>query len=678
MSSCPPQNLRQLQFSSSLWSHCPPPPSERLEPVQSPTDLAYVIYTSGSTGVPKGVMIDHRGAVNTLLDINQRFGVNRGDRVLALSSLSFDLSVYDIFGTLAAGGTIVMPPAIATKDPAVWADLLVRHQVTIWNSVPALLQMLLTHVADCPNAIPDSLRLVLLSGDWLPLSLPDSLRAIAPQAQVVSLGGATEASIWSILYPIGEVDPTWKSIPYGRPMTNQRFYVLDERLEPCPVWTPGQLYIGGIGLAQSYWQDQEKTAASFILHPQTGERLYRTGDLGRYLPTGQIEFLGREDHQVKIGGYRIELGEIETTLEQHPEIHQAAVLAVGEPFPQRLVAFVVPDETQAAELFPVLTDDSAAAMARWQATTAAVTKSVSLIAPGIETDFAAFSAFWKHLEQLYLQAVGVALQRLGMFALGGCPQDLETLLQHSPIQPRYRFWLNRALIQMADHGWLQVEGSEFALTVPLPTTISAELTSQIRSEATQTFGLSAEAIALLIQIAENLADIVTETQHSAEIYLAEAVPEVYQKQFQSSNALLRDIVTQWVNSGQPESLHIMEVGAGIGSTTAHLLPVLPPDRTTYVFTDISPYFLQAAQQNFADYPFLQTSLLDLERDPQSQGYPLHQFDLVIAASVLHATRDIGETLDHIRRLLRPGGLLLLLEETQFHPPFDLTMGLQQG
>ncbi|MGG6293711.1 amino acid adenylation domain-containing protein [Leptolyngbya sp. AN02str] len=356
------------------WPTVPSPP---LEPVQGPTDLAYVIYTSGSTGVPKGVMIDHRGAVNTLLDINRRFGVNSGDRVLALSSLSFDLSVYDLLGTLAAGGTIVMPPAIATKDPAVWADLLKRHQVTIWNSVPALLQMLVTQVEDLPEAIPESLRLVLLSGDWLPLSLPDRLRAIAPQAQVVSLGGATEASIWSILYPIGDVDPAWKSIPYGRPMTNQRFYVLDERLEPCPVWTPGQLYIGGIGLAQGYWHDPAKTAASFILHPRTGERLYRTGDLGRYLPIGQIEFLGREDHQVKIGGYRIELGEIETILEQHPEIHQAAVLTVGEPTQsQRLIAFVVPDESQAAEVFSVL-KDAAGAIGREQAVTSGVTSAVT-------------------------------------------------------------------------------------------------------------------------------------------------------------------------------------------------------------------------------------------------------------------------------------------------------------
>ncbi|MEO0491507.1 MAG: AMP-binding protein, partial [Cyanobacteria bacterium J06659_2] len=178
-----------------------PPVSDLPEmPVQQPTDLAYVIYTSGSTGLPKGVMIDHRGAVNTILDINRRWGVDERDRVFALSSLSFDLSVYDIFGTLAAGGTIVMPPTDAAKDPAAWAEILQREQVTLWNSVPALMQMLVTHTANRPGIIPPCLRLVLLSGDWLPLTLPDQLRTLVPAAQVVSLGGATEASIWSISY----------------------------------------------------------------------------------------------------------------------------------------------------------------------------------------------------------------------------------------------------------------------------------------------------------------------------------------------------------------------------------------------------------------------------------------------------------------------------------------------
>ncbi|HEY6362702.1 MAG TPA: amino acid adenylation domain-containing protein, partial [Vicinamibacterales bacterium] len=313
-------------------------------------DLAYVIYTSGSTGQPKGVMIDHRGAANTILDLNHRFGVGPGDTALSVSSLGFDLSVYDIFGMLAAGGRVVLPDTTQWREPAEWLALMHEHRVTIWNSVPALMEMLVEHVASRGEQWPASLRLVMLSGDWIPVGLPDRIRALGAGVEVISLGGATEASIWSIAYPIGAVDPAWESIPYGRPLRNQRFAVLNDALEPTPVWVPGQLYIGGVGLARGYWRDEEKTRAAFITHPRTGERLYRTGDLGRYLPGGDIQFLGREDLQVKVRGYRIELGEIETALQQHGAVQTAVVVAVGTSNEQRrLVAYVVGRGAEALE-----------------------------------------------------------------------------------------------------------------------------------------------------------------------------------------------------------------------------------------------------------------------------------------------------------------------------------------
>jgi epothilone synthetase B len=338
----------------AAWSRVAPDP---LDPAQQPEDLAYVIYTSGSTAIPKGVMIDHRGAVNTILDINQRFLVGPDDRVLALSSLSFDLSVYDVFGLLAAGGTIVLPDHDRRLDPAHWTELLHREQVTLWNSVPALMEIWAEHAEDRTDAMPPCFRFVLMSGDWIPVTLPGRIQALAEArrssssrpVEVVSGGGATEASIWSILYPIERVAPGWKSIPYGRPMVNQRFHVLDNALEPCPVWVSGNLYIGGVGLAKGYLRDEEQTRASFIRHPRTGERLYRTGDTGRYLPDGNIEFLGRKDTQIKIGGHRIELGEIEAALAQHASVASAAVVVRDDPRGgKRLVAYVVPAARDAA------------------------------------------------------------------------------------------------------------------------------------------------------------------------------------------------------------------------------------------------------------------------------------------------------------------------------------------
>ena len=262
-----PSGLTQICISEKELEDSKQATDFTIETVQAPTDLAYVIYTSGSTGTPKGVMIDHRGAVNTILDINERFQVTPCDRVFALSSLSFDLSVYDIFGTLAAGATIVMPAAQQTKNSTHWRKVLTEHNVTIWNSVPALMQLLTTELAAAKANENNILRLALISGDWIPLTLPAQIKQHFPAIQVISLGGATETSIWSIFYPVDSVDPNWRSIPYGRPLNNQQWYVLDENLQPCPPSVPGHLYIGGTGLAKGYWNRPELTAERFISIP---------------------------------------------------------------------------------------------------------------------------------------------------------------------------------------------------------------------------------------------------------------------------------------------------------------------------------------------------------------------------------------------------------------------------
>jgi len=291
--------------------------------------LAYIMYTSGSTGRPKGVMIDHRGAMNTLQDINRRFGVGSGDVILGVSAFNFDLSVYDLFGALEAGATVTYPDPEHAHDPRHWIDCIERCHVTIWNSVPALMKLLL-EAALLEGVTLPTLRVILLSGDKIPLDLPDLAKKVAPRAEVWSLGGATEASIWSIAYRIGNVDPHWTTIPYGYPLANQAWHVLDESGDPCPRWVPGDLHIGGLELALGYWENEELTARAFQQHPTLG-RLYRTGDIGRYTDDGCIEWLGRSDLQLKIQGHRIELEEIEAILRQSPGIFEAAVCAAQGP-----------------------------------------------------------------------------------------------------------------------------------------------------------------------------------------------------------------------------------------------------------------------------------------------------------------------------------------------------------
>lgn len=312
-------------------------------PGSQPGDLAYVIFTSGTTGTPKGVMIAHKAAVNTLLDMRARFAMTSSDVVLALSELSFDLSVFDLFGTLAAGATIVAPgDGMAGKDPARWADLVARHHVTIWSSVPALMGMFVDHL-HAAGAIAPDLRLTFLSGDWIPLTLPDRIRRVAPRAAVVSGGGATEAAIWSVIHPIGDVDPTWASIPYGAPLTNQTARVVDADGDESPDWVVGELLIGGAGVALGYWDEPALTADRFIPDPgRPGGRRYRTGDRARHVAGGVLEFLGRDDAQVKVNGHRVDLAEIEHVLVGHPAVARAAVLASGpRDGARRLRAFLV-------------------------------------------------------------------------------------------------------------------------------------------------------------------------------------------------------------------------------------------------------------------------------------------------------------------------------------------------
>ncbi|WP_189241121.1 AMP-binding protein, partial [Planomonospora parontospora] len=258
------------------------------------------------------------------LEVNARFGVGERDRVLAVSALDFDLSVWDVFGLLSAGGSLVMVGEGERRDAAVWARLVAEYGVTVWNSVPALLEMLLV----AGQGRLGSLRLALVSGDWVPLDLSARLAGAAAGCGLVALGGATEAAIWSNWCRVPPVVPAgWVSVPYGRPLANQCFRVVDGLGRDCPDWVAGELWIGGAGVAKGYRGDPEGSAARFV--QEGGLRWYRTGDLGRYWPDGTLEFLGRVDHQVKVRGHRIELGEVEAALQEHPLVERAVVTVVG-------------------------------------------------------------------------------------------------------------------------------------------------------------------------------------------------------------------------------------------------------------------------------------------------------------------------------------------------------------
>lgn len=248
---------------------------------------AYTIMTSGTTGLPKGAEMRHSGAWNTINDVNSRWNVKAEDVLLGVSAMDFDLSVYDLFGMLGCGGTLVMIPEDRSRDADFWLNQVLKYNITVWNSVPVLLDMLLVQAEYHSVRLP--LKLVLLSGDWIGMELPERVEKAAPGCRFIAMGGATEASIWSnykeVTLPLPE---HWKSIPYGRPLSGQAYRVIDEKGMDAPYWAEGELWIGGAGVG-TYRGDHELVEQKFV--SDDSGVWYRTGDKGRFWSDGTIEFL---------------------------------------------------------------------------------------------------------------------------------------------------------------------------------------------------------------------------------------------------------------------------------------------------------------------------------------------------------------------------------------------------
>lgn len=303
----------------------------------NPDTSAYIIYTSGSSGEPKGVEMSHMAAMNTIREVLRMWNIGANDSILNISSFDFDLSVFDIFGLLSVGGTVVLIEEEDYRDPEAWEKLIMTHGITIWNSAPALLDMFLTLHKE--ENYFTKLRLALVSGDWIPLYLPEKWYCVtAVDSQFVALGGATEGGIWSNYYCVSKIKESWSSIPYGKALPGQKYRIIDKNFKECGINVPGELQIGGKSLAKGYVNDEELTMNKFIIDKE-GERWYKTGDLGKYWENGIIEFLGRIDTQVKIKGHRIELGEIESVLKEIHGIKKAVVVAQGDKYHKELIAF---------------------------------------------------------------------------------------------------------------------------------------------------------------------------------------------------------------------------------------------------------------------------------------------------------------------------------------------------
>jgi amino acid adenylation domain-containing protein len=308
----------------------------------SPTNLAYMIYTSGSTGLPKGVQINHQNVINLLKATDPVFHFDKSDVWTVFHSYAFDFSVWEIWIPLLYGCRLVVVSHKITQSPEVFYNLLCKERVTILNQTPAAIsQFLQIKEMETRNVAKKlALRLIICGGEAFPKKLARQL--LEWDIPIWNFYGPTEATVWASIHPIEAVNTTEGMIPIGRPLANTQLYILDAHLQPVPLDVPGELYIAGKGLARGYLNRPELTQEKFIEINIFGkfQRIYKTGDKARWLPDGNLEYLGRLDHQVKLRGFRIELGEIEARLSQHEAIKEAVVMLYNKENNPCLVAYV--------------------------------------------------------------------------------------------------------------------------------------------------------------------------------------------------------------------------------------------------------------------------------------------------------------------------------------------------
>jgi amino acid adenylation domain-containing protein len=326
-------------------------PRHNPDPLNQPDDPLYMIFTSGSTGLPKGAIIRHNGAVNHIYAQYHALGLNQELAFLQSAPSSSDISVWQFLAPVLIGGKTVIIDEADLLLPEKMFAIIKENRITIVEIVPALLKVFLEYVASLPEEqrkLPD-LKWLMVTGESAPVELVNTWFQLYASIKVVNAYGPTEASddIAQLILE-GPLPANKKTVPIGRPLGNLNLYVLDNHLQLVPIGVPGEICVSGVGVGVGYWKDEEKTRSSFVPNPfpgTSGEVIYRTGDLGKWLPDGNLEFLGRIDHQVKIRGYRIELGEIEAALGQHAAVREAVVVAREDtPDNKALAAYVVPGQ----------------------------------------------------------------------------------------------------------------------------------------------------------------------------------------------------------------------------------------------------------------------------------------------------------------------------------------------
>lgn len=623
----------------------------------SPDDLAYIIFTSGSTGKPKGVEITHRSVVNTILDINKRFEVTSSDRSIALSNFTFDLSVYDAFGLLAAGGAVVIPEVQKLKDPEHWLELLHKHHITIWNTVPAFMEMFVNYHKTATTIAEQghSLRWVLLSGDWIALTLPEKIKSIFKDSHVVSLGGATECSIWSNYFMVDTIEDSWKSIPYGKSLSHQQLYVLNANYEDSPVWVKGDLYIGGIGLSTGYCNDHERTNAHYIYHPKTGARIYKTGDLARYLPDGNIEFLGREDQQIKMNGHRVELGDIEANLCKLPIVQQAAVIMQDN----KLIGHLKLHKDSQHDLVETLTTDT-----KLSISLETIKNELEHMKPTLHmTELSDYTA---SIEWLSVGMMFLDLSALSIFKDQGQVLRKEEII--GAIGNTYDSLIGHWLDYLAEYGFIERKHTSYIVN------FSKENALQYMSNKLNDFHLGEtqpifQRLKEQLIISQEARLAILKGEQQAKIYLVDSegflTPEQlghYNLWSQYTQDLVDNMLSILSKSNEEQGLNVLELGTRTGQGS-HQFAKHFMSNGQYTYADESSDFLYR-RKAATPHEHVKFKQYDVNLPPDNQDMDLHTYDLIIAENTLHRSRHLNNTMTYLKRLLKPDGLIILTENVK--------------
>lgn len=601
-------------------------------PVQITYDSsAYVIMTSGSTGVPKGVEIAHQSAINTILDLNKKYSVGKGDTLLMVSAIDFDLSVYDIFGMLSCRGTIVSLGEENYKNPDVWLQMIDQYNVTMWNSVPILFNMLTTMAEGRKKWL--KIRLAFLSGDWIPIELPGEFYAISDETSlIVAMGGATEASIWSNYLEVPKKIPSdWISIPYGKALKNQVYRIVDDYGRICPDYVEGELLIGGVGVAKGYRGDPQLTEKKFILDSD-GMRWYKTGDNGRTWKDGTIEFLGRRDRQAKIKGHRIELGEIENAIKKYPGVRNTVVSAIEDSKKDKKIVAFLQIEEGAVEFYIDKKEVEIDFKKLLKISEEKVEAQVDL-----RDDI---NAMTLDFLREALEQSGISFERTISF---------EEIVNAGQISDEMRSVVYR---------WLELLVKEKRIKKVEENYIRTETFERKEKDTKEERPFYDEVFKRLL---EDVTGILTGDKNPIEVFYQEdsnVRPDVLAKHmigYSATTERILNLIHNIARERKQKKLRILEIGCRDKDFTRAVLRQNKEQIVQYTYLENTIFFqkdYQDISNEFDEFEYKVGNPEDLKNIAEDT------FDLVIVLNSLHRLNNIGGTLKKISRLLKSDGYLI--------------------